>query len=167
MSMTHYMELLTSPLNLVLFMAIPIILAETIAITELHVLFTGQMTGPVRNINRIAGIIAGVYFAGVFVYLLFTAVIPLTTSGQWRGPIDVIAVLSYLAGIVPLGGIALLELGLIGRGRDERDKLKLHAIFVAIFLVVAHVAMIAGMLDPKVFGWSDAGTMPAANHGMH
>jgi len=35
MSMTHYIELLTTnePWNLILFMAIPVILAETIAVT--------------------------------------------------------------------------------------------------------------------------------------
>ena len=38
MTMTHYMELLAEnqPWNLLLFMAIPIVLAETIAITELY-----------------------------------------------------------------------------------------------------------------------------------
>lgn len=36
MSMTHYMELLTTnqPWSLILFMAIPVILAETLAITK-------------------------------------------------------------------------------------------------------------------------------------
>ena len=62
-----------------------------------------------------------------------------------------IAVGFYLAGIVPLGGMALLELGVIARKKDRLSKLRIHAIFVAIFLVVAHVAMIAGMLSPAVF----------------
>ena len=41
MNMTHYMELLAvnQPWNLILFMAIPVILAETVAITELFILF--------------------------------------------------------------------------------------------------------------------------------
>ena len=86
----------------------------------------------------------------MFLYLLFTAAIPLTTSGGWRGPADVIAVGGYLLGIVPLGGMALLELGVLGKGRDQIGRLKLHAIFVAIFLVVAHVAMIFGMLNPSL-----------------
>ena len=62
----------------------------------------------------------------------------------------VIAVGSYLAGIVPLLGMALLDLGLLGRGLDTEQKFKLHATFVALFLVVAHVAMIFGMLDPSL-----------------
>ncbi len=170
MSMTHYMELLASnqPWNLILFMAIPVILAETVAITELFILFSRQYQGPVRNINRIASILGGFYFAGVFVYLTITAAIPLTTQGGWRGPADVIAVLAYLSGVVPLLGLALLDLGIIGRKRDNEGKLKQHAIFVAIFLVVAHIAMIFGMLDPAIMisGETTAG-MPAMEHMSH
>ncbi len=152
MDMTHYMELLASnqPWNLILFMAVPVVLAEYIAITELQVLFTRNFSSPWRTTNRYASIAAGFYFLGVFIYLIFTAVIPLTTKGGWRGPADVIAVGFYLLGIVPLGGMALVELGVIGRGLDATGKLKLHAIFVAIFLVVAHIAMIFGMLNPTL-----------------
>lgn len=59
MEMTHYMELLASnqPWNLLLFMAIPVILAETVAITELAILFKGNKSGISGTINRIAGII--------------------------------------------------------------------------------------------------------------
>lgn len=167
MIMTHYMELLSSPLNLVLFMAIPVILAETIAITELYILYYNESEGPVRALNRLCSIVAGVYFAGVFVYLLFNAVIPLTQTGQWRGFADVVAVGFYLAGIVPLGGMALLDLGLIGRSRDARGKLALHAVFVAIFLIVAHIAMIFGMLDPRVLGWTPPAEAPAASQMQH
>ena len=152
MSMTHYMALLADnqPWNLILFMAIPVILAETVAITELFILFSRQYQGAVRNLNRVASILGGFYFSGVFVYLTINAVIPLTTQGGWRGPADVIAVLAYLSGVVPLLGLALLDLNIIGKGLDNEGKLKRHAIFVAIFLVVAHVAMIFGMLDPQI-----------------
>ena len=151
-AMTHYMELLASnqPWNLLIFMAVPVICAETLAITELMILFTRNMGGKARVVSRVTGIFAGIYFLGVFAYLFFTAVIPLTISGGWRGAADIIAVGFYLAGVIPFFGIALLELGLIGRGRDERNKLKLHAIFIGIFLVVAHIAMIFGMLDPNL-----------------
>ncbi len=149
------MELLATaqPWNLILFMGVPVVLAETIAVTELYILFT-RKGGIVRAINRYAGIAVGLYFIGVFFYLMKTAVIPLTTDGLWRGPADVIAVGAYLLGVVPLGAIALLELGIIGKGRDEEGKLALHATFVALFLVVAHVAMIFGMLDPTILGYA-------------
>lgn len=162
MEMTHYMELLATnqPWNLIIFMAIPVILAETVAVTELFILFGRNMNGALRMINRIAGIAVGIYFVPVFFYLLFNAVIPLTTSGGWRGPADVIAVGFYLLGVVPLLGIALLELGLLAKNRTSEGKLRMHASFVALFLVVAHVAMIFGMLNPSVLtGAASAMTM--------
>ena len=120
--MTHYMELLASnqPWNLILFMAIPVILAEFIAVTELYILFSRNYHGLWRRLNRWAGVAVGVYFLGVFAYLLVNAVWPITATGAWRGIADVIAVGFYLLGIVPLGGIALLELGVLGRGLDDQ-----------------------------------------------
>lgn len=151
-NMTHYMELLVSnqPWNLIIFMAIPVILAEFIAVTELFILLKRDLGGNLKKYNRIASIIAGIYFTGVFLYLFINAVVPLTMSGGWRGIADVIAVGFYLLGIVPLGGMALLELGLISPKADTNRKLAIHATFVAIFLVVAHIAMIVGMLQPRL-----------------
>ena len=151
--MTHYMELLATnqPWNLIIFMAIPVILAETIAVTELVILFGRNLTGSLRKVNKAASIIVGLYFTGIFIYLLINAVIPLTVTGGWRGFADVVAVGFYLSGIVPLLGMALLDMGIIARKRDEVAKLKLHATFVGVFLVVAHIAMIFGMLNPKLF----------------
>jgi hypothetical protein len=151
-TMTHYMELLATnqPWNLIIFMAIPVIFAEYIAVTELFILLGRGENQQLRQWNKIAGIIIGIYFTGVFVYLLFNAVIPLTTGGGWRGIADVIAVGFYLLGIIPLGGLALMGLGVIGQNRDDQAQLKLHATLVAMFLVVAHVAMIFGMLNPTL-----------------
>ncbi len=153
MTMTHYMGLLASnqPWNLIIFMAIPVILAETIAITELYLLFTRNWNSTARTINKWAGIFVGIYFLFIFVYLFKTAVIPLTMSGGWLGFADVIAVGCYLLGIVPLFGITLLELNFLLKGKSPEEKLKLHAIFVAIFLVVAHIAMIFGMVNPEIY----------------
>jgi len=151
-TMTHYMELLATnqPWNLILFMAIPVILAEFIAVTELYILLKQDINGALKKLNGIAGIIVGFYFLGVFVYLLFNAVIPITTMGQWRGAADVIAVGFYLLGVIPLLGMALLELGVIRKSDSAQAKLALHATFVGIFLIVAHIAMIFGMLDPRL-----------------
>ena len=93
--MTHYMQLLADnqPWNLIMFMVIPVVLAETVAVTELYILFTRKFSGKVKRLNTAAGAIAGVYFLGVFIYLLINAVVPLTVSGQWRGFADVVAVL--------------------------------------------------------------------------
>ena len=152
MSMTHYMELLAAnqPWNLILFMAIPVVLAETLAITELYLLFTRRRDGPVRRINRLAGIAAGITFIGIIGYLTVNAVIPLTQAGEWRGWIDILAVVAYIAGGLPLVWLAGLELGFIMRGRSAERKLKAHAVAIAMFLVLAHVAMVFGMLDPAL-----------------
>ena len=151
-TMTHYMELLATnqPWNLIVFMAIPVICAETLAITEFITLFTRDLTGTSKLISKITGIFAGVYFTGVFIYLFANAVVPLTAAGGWRGPFDVVAVGFYLLGIIPFAGLFLLDTGMIAKKKDEVSKLKLHAVFVSIFLIVAHVAMIFGMLNPNL-----------------
>ena len=153
-TMTHYMELLATnqPWNLLLFMAIPVILAEYIAVSELYILFKKDVHGNTiwSRLNRIASIVVGIYFLGVFGYLFLNAVVPLTVAGRWRGPADVLAVGFYLLGVVPLFGMALLELGVLRPNAHPEQKLKLHATFVGVFLVVAHIAMIFGMLDPNV-----------------
>ena len=158
MNMTHYMELLADnqPWNLLIFMAIPVILAETMAITELYILFTRRLHGVVHQINRLAGIVVGLYFIGVIYYLTKNAVIPLTSTGQWRTFIDVVAVISYLVSGLPLIWIALQELGVVNRQLTQEAKLKVHAVCVALFLVFGHVAMIAGMTDPGLFGYEGA-----------
>jgi hypothetical protein len=136
-----------------------VILAETLAITELALLFNPGAPAVVHRLNRWAGLVAGVWFTGIVAYLLTNAVAPLTSTGGWRGLGDLLAVGSYLLGIVPLAGITLMELGVIGNG-TARDRAKLHATFVGIFLVVAHIAMIFGMLDPSLLGWHHDGHQP-------
>lgn len=152
MDMTHYMELIASnqPWNLIIFMAIPVILAETVAITELYILFTRNYKSPIRTLNRVAGILVGFYFLVIFLHLISKAVIPITLGGEWRTIIDVIAVGFYLLGVVPLLGIALLEIGALWRKKSEEWKLGIHAVFVGAFLLVAHIAMIFGMLSPAL-----------------
>ena len=78
MNMTHYMGLLADnqPWNLIIFMAIPVICAETLAISEFAILFTRNLNGPLRKLNKVVGIFAGLYFTGVFIYLIKTAYIP-------------------------------------------------------------------------------------------
>lgn len=160
MNMTHYMGLLADnqPWNLIIFMAIPVICAETIAVTELGILFSRKLDGSLKKVNRAVSIFAGIYFTGIFIYLLMNAYIPLTANGEWKGWIDVTAVTFYLLGVVPLLGMALLDLGIVFKNKNAVEKLKTHAFFVGMFLVVAHVAMIFGMVDPSI-GTSTGGHM--------
>jgi len=164
MLMTHYMELLASnqPWNLLIFMALPVVLAETVAITELYILYTRKFDTWVRQVNRIAGILVGITFVGIIAYLMFTAVIPITSAGAWRTWIDVVAVSTYLIGGVPMVLLALQELGLIHRAVSEERRLARHATYVAVFLVFAHIAMVAGMMDPGILGY----VAPAESHDM-
>ena len=160
MNMTHYMELLATnqPWNLIIFMAIPVVLAETVAITELYILYTRKLNGLVRKLNRVAGIVVGLYFIGIIAYLLVNAVMPITKAGEWRTVIDVIAVSTYLIGGIPMILIAMQDLGIIHKGASEEQKLRYHAIYVAVFLVFAHLAMIAGMADPALLGYQGEAT---------
>ena len=153
MGMTHYMELLAmdSPRNLLIFMGIPVVLAETLAISEIALLYKPDQPAWVRKVNRVAGLLAGPAMVAIFLHLLLRAVVPLTVTGGWRGPADVIAVAFYLAGVVPFVGITLVELGLLGP--TQRDARRLRAVFISVFLVVAHVAMVFGMMDPAVLGY--------------
>lgn len=152
------MELLATnqPWNLLFFMVIPVVLAETIAVSELYILFTRNLSGTARKINKLAGSIVGVYFLGVFIFLIKNAVIPISTGGLWRGFADVVAVGSYLLGIIPLLGISLIEFGVLAKNKTEEERLKIHAICVGAFLIIAHVAMIFGMVNPEVFGYRGA-----------
>ena len=156
MNMTHYMELLATnqPWNLLIFMAVPVILAETLAITELYVLFTRRYEGWVHSLNRAAGITVGLYFIGVIIYLMNSAVLPITRAGEWRTIIDVIAVGSYLIGGLPLIYIALQELSMVNSKASDEDKRKAHAVCVALYLVFGHIAMIAGMMDPGLLEYA-------------
>ncbi len=159
--MTNYMELLmvNQPWNLILYMVIPVALAEALVGTEFFVVFNRLETGALRKWNKILGIALGFYFLGVFLNLSIT-VLP---HIQWRGIGDRIAVLSYLSGVFPLFSIALLELGVLGRNKSPQEKMKMHFLFLIVFLVVGHVAMVMGMTDPALFGWN-GGT--AAPHSM-
>lgn len=167
MNMTHYMELLAvnQPWNLIIFMAIPVVLAETVAITELYILYTRKMGGWVRQVNRAAGVAVGLYFIGIIAYLLINAVVPITQAGQWRTVIDVVAVSTYLIGGIPMVLIALQEMGLIHKGMSDEKRLGYHAVYVAIFLVFAHLAMIAGMTDPSILGYQGEGH-DMSSHGQ-
>jgi len=169
MNMTHYMQLLSDnqPWNLLIFMAIPIVLAETLAITELYILFTRKFDGFVYHLNRFSGTTVGLYFIGIIAYLMTTAVVPITKGGEWRTAIDVVAVGSYLIGGLPLIWIALQEFSFVNKSLDQMGKLKMHAICVALFLVFGHIAMIAGMLDPSLLGYKGADAHQISRSAIH
>lgn len=147
-SITHYMGLLMAnqPWNLIIFMAIPVILAEALTVSEFFVIFNRLYDGSLREANKWIGSVLGVYFLGVFLYLSIFVV----PTIQWRGIIDIFAVGFYLSGVIFLFGITLTELGLLGKGYTKEKRMQLHFILLAGFLVVAHIAMIFGMANPTL-----------------
>lgn len=161
MNMTHYMSLLASnqPWNLIIFMVIPVVCAETLTISEFFIIYNRIQSGGLRTLNKVVGTFAGLYFTGIFLYLFTTAFIPLTATGGWHTWVDVVAVSFYLSGVVFLLPIALLELGILFRNKTADEKMKVHFILVGDFLIVAHVAMIFGMVNPEII--SSMSTMPA------
>lgn len=150
--MTHYMALLTNnqPWNLIIFMALPVIMAEALTISEFFIIFNKIKQGGIRTFNKVVGIFDGFYFTGIFIYLFITAVIPLSKSGGWHTWVDVVAVGFYLSGVVFLLPIALMELGIIFKKKTLDEKMKIHFILISGFLVVAHIAMIFGMVNPEI-----------------
>ena len=158
MSMTNYMELLMTnqPWNLIMFMVIPVSLAECLVATEFYTLYLRDKgNNSWKKINKLLGIVAGSYFTLVVIFIV-THILP---QIEWRGIVDVIAVISYLCGIIPLLSITLLEFGVIGKNLNENGKIRLHFIFLIGFLIVSHIAMIFGMVDP--------GINAESSHHMH
>ena len=147
-TITHYMGLLmdNQPWNLFIFMAIPVILAETLTVSEFFVIFRRLYDGKLREFNRWVGTVLGIYFLGVFLYLM-AFVVP---GIAWRGIIDVFSVGFYLSGVIFLFGITLTEMKIIGKKYDNEKRMQLHFILLAGFLVVAHIAMIFGMANPTL-----------------
>lgn len=152
MNVTHYMSLLmdNQPWNLIIFMAIPVIMAEALTITEFFILFNKIKQGPIKTLNKLVGTFAGLYFTGIFIYLFINVIIPLTSTGGWHTWVDVVAVGFYLSGVIFLLPISLMELGLIFKTKTWEEKLKIHFMLISGFLVVAHIAMIFGMVNPMI-----------------
>ena len=164
--MTNYMELLMTnqPWNLILFMVIPVGLAEGLVATEFYKLYLKEEAIDIwRGLNKILGILVGFYFTGVFLYLV-THVVP---NIEWRGWVDVVAVGAYLCGVVPLLSIALMEVGIIFKNLSQRQKMHRHFLFLILFLVVSHVAMIFGMVDPSIIGAGESQATHQHENHMH
>ena len=118
--MTHYMELLSlnQPYNLILYMVIPMGLAELLVAMEFFTMYhmdSGKNAG-FKAVSKFVGIVLGVYFTALMIYFL-AKIYP---TIKWRGYADVIAIYSYLIGVIPLLGIALLELNLIYKNASQK-----------------------------------------------
>lgn len=149
MMMTNYMEVLMSnqPWNLIAFMVLPVAMAELLTAAELFILARPETSAGWKKLSHGLGIALGLYFLGVFLCFI----LHILPGISFRGWIDKLAIVAYLAGVLPLGAIALQELGLFGGPSAKRQWH--HILLLISFLVVSHIAMIFGMVDPTISGW--------------
>ena len=152
MVMTHYMELLSlhSPWFLILFMLVPIVLAETIlASGAFSLLYKDHRSEKWDSLSHICGIILGVFFIIATVYIV-TSYVP---TIQWRGPIDYVSIWAYVLGVIPAVLILLQELGIIFKNQDSTAKIKNHIVLMILFVLFTHLAMVFGMANPTLAGY--------------
>lgn len=150
--MTHYMELLSlhEPWFLILFMLVPMVLAETIlASGAFSLLYKDSRSEKWDSLSHVCGLILGVFFIVATVYIV-TSYVP---TIQWRGPIDYISIWAYVLGVIPAVLILLQELGIIFKGLDATAKIKKHIVLMILFVLFTHLAMVFGMADPQLAGY--------------
>ena len=152
MVMTHYMELLSlhEPWFLILFMLVPMVLAETIlAAGAFSLLYKDSRSEKWDSLSHVCGLILGVFFIVATVYIV-TSYVP---TIQWRGPIDYISIWAYVLGVIPAVLILLQELGIVFKGLDATAKIKKHIVLMILFVLFTHLAMVFGMADPQLAGY--------------
>ena len=152
MVMTHYMELLSlhQPWFLILFMLVPMVLAETILAAGVISLIDGDArSARWDSLSHAASLILGVFFIFAAGYI----VISYMPTILWRGPIDYIAVWSYVLAIIPAVLLILFELGVVCKNADVEKRLKRHTLLMILFIFFTHMAMVFGMADPQLAGY--------------
>lgn len=152
MVMTHYMELLSlhEPWFLILFMLVPMVLAETIlAAGAFSLLYKDNRSEKWDSLSHVCGLILGIFFIVATVFIV-TSYVP---TIQWRGPIDYISIWAYVLGVIPAVLILLQELGIIFKGLDATAKIKKHIVLMILFVLFTHLAMVFGMADPQLAGY--------------
>lgn len=166
MVMSSYMDLLGmhSPWFLILFMVVPMTLAEVVLCSEIFSLLrSGASKSSWESLRKYASTLLGLLLIALPVYLV-TAYIPTIT---WKGPIDIISIYAYVLAIIP--GLLLLgvEFGILGKSWTEHQMVARHAIIVFLVVAFTHVAMIFGMADPRLGGYEPpAGTMHMMPNGQ-
>lgn len=152
MLMTQYMSLLmaNSPYNLIFFMVVPMVIAETIAITEIVLLFSSKPLLKVHSLNSICTFISGIVML-VLVFLFIKGLaLPANEQNLWKGWIDYASALLFMAAVIPLVLMSLLQVNLIFRKANKRTKMAVKIVLLSIYLVTSHAAMVFGMLDPAL-----------------
>lgn len=152
MLMTQYMSLLmaNSPYNLIFFMVVPMVIAETIAITEIVLLFSSKPLLKVHSLNSICTFISGIVMLVLVFLFIKELVLPANEQNLWKGWIDYASALLFIVAVVPLVLMSLLQVNLIFRKANKRTKMAVKIVLLSIYLVTSHAAMVFGMLDPAL-----------------
>lgn len=152
MLMTQYMSLLmaNSPYNLIFFMVVPMVIAETIAITEIILLFSSKQLLKVHSLNSICTFISGIVMLVLVFLFIKELVLPANEQNLWKGWIDYASALLFMVAVVPLVLMSLLQINLIFRKANKRTKMAVKIVLLSIYLVTSHAAMVFGMLDPAL-----------------
>lgn len=152
MLMTQYMSLLmaNSPYNLIFFMVVPMVIAETIAITEIVLLFSSKPLLKVYSLNSICTFISGIVMLVLGFLFIKELVLPANEQNLWKGWIDYASALLFMAAVIPLVLMSLLQVNLIFRKANKRTKMAVKIVLLSIYLVTSHAAMVFGMLDPAL-----------------
>lgn len=152
MLMTQYMSLLmaNSPYNLIFFMVVPMVIAETIAITEIVLLFSLKPLLKVHSLNSICTFISGIVMLVLGFLFIKELVLPANEQNLWKGWIDYASALLFMVAVVPLVLMSLLQVNLIFRKANKRTKMAVKIVLLSIYLVTSHAAMVFGMLDPAL-----------------
>lgn len=152
MLMTQYMSLLmaNSPYNLIFFMVVPMVIAETIAITEIVLLFSSKPLLKVHSLNSICTFISGIVMLVLVFLFIKELVLPANEQNLWKGWIDYASALLFMVAVVPLVLMSLLQVNLIFRKANKRTKMAVKIVLLIIYLVTSHAAMVFGMLDPAL-----------------
>lgn len=152
MLMTQYMSLLmaNSPYNLIFFMVVPMVIAETIAITEIILLFSSKPLLKVHSLNSICTFISGIVMLVLVFLFIKELVLPANEQNLWKGWIDYASALLFMVAVVPLVLMSLLQVNLIFRKANKRTKMAVKIVLLSIYLVTSHAAMVFGMLDPAL-----------------
>lgn len=152
MLMTQYMSLLmaNSPYNLIFFMVVPMVIAETIAITEIVLLFSSKPLLKVHSLNSICTFISGIVMLVLVFLFIKELVLPANEQNLWKGWIDYASALLFMVAVIPLVLMSLLQVNLIFRKANNRTKMAVKIVLLSIYLVTSHAAMVFGMLDPAL-----------------
>ena len=152
MLMTQYMSLLmaNSPYNLIFFMVVPMVIAETIAITEIVLPFSSKPLLKVHSLNSICTFISGIVMLVLVFLFIKELVLPANEQNLWKGWIDYASALLFMVAVVPLVLMSLLQVNLIFRKANKRTKMAVKIVLLSIYLVTSHAAMVFGMLDPAL-----------------